>query len=159
MVTGCAGSWRRAGGAARRRSFRSSKARSRCTERGISKGGEPSSPTSSRTGPSIGTMTFVASRQLSPVAAAGGVGDVVAEEAARAQSMLGETRNEVLEKSAFMNDSPSETIVPVPTVLRYGVSCLHLDTEVRPGLLHPAAGRSRCAAGSATMAELSPNRS
>ena len=40
---------------------------SRSTVRGISKLGEPSSPTSSRTLPSIGTMTFVASRQLSPV--------------------------------------------------------------------------------------------
>ena len=40
---------------------------SRSTVRGISKLGEPSRPTPSRTGPSIGTMTFVASRQLSPV--------------------------------------------------------------------------------------------
>jgi hypothetical protein len=35
-----------------------------------------------------------------------------------------DTRKEVLEKWALMNESPSETIVPVPTELRYGVSCL-----------------------------------
>ena len=40
---------------------------SRSTERGISKAGEPSRPTPSRTFPSTGTMTLVASRQLSPV--------------------------------------------------------------------------------------------
>lgn len=34
-----------------------------------------------------------------------------------------ETRNEVPENSAFMIDSPSATIVPLPTVARYGVSC------------------------------------
>ena len=37
------------------------------TERGISKQGEPSRPTPSRTGPVTGIMTLVASRQLSPV--------------------------------------------------------------------------------------------
>ena len=35
----------------------------------------------------------------------------------------GETRNDVLEKSAFMIDRPSATIVPLPIVLRNGVSC------------------------------------
>ncbi len=45
----------------------SSKVQSRITDRGISNGGEPSSPTPSRTGPSSGTITLVASRQLSPV--------------------------------------------------------------------------------------------
>ena len=39
---------------------------SRSTVRGISKLGEPSSPTFSRTLPSMGTSTFVPSRQLSP---------------------------------------------------------------------------------------------
>ena len=58
--------------AARRRRRSSPLARwanlvSRSTVRGISKLGEPSSPTPSRTSPSIGTMTFVARRQLSPV--------------------------------------------------------------------------------------------
>ena len=37
------------------------------TERGISKEGEPSRPTPSRTGPLTGIMTLVASRQSSPV--------------------------------------------------------------------------------------------
>ena len=40
---------------------------SRSTVRGISKLGDPSRPTPSRTSPSIGTRTFVARRQLSPV--------------------------------------------------------------------------------------------
>ena len=44
--------------------------------------GEPSSPTPSRTGPSRGTITFVARRQLSPVRPPERVGDVVAEEVA-----------------------------------------------------------------------------
>jgi hypothetical protein len=39
---------------------------SRWTDRGISKHGEPRSPTPVRTGPSTGTMAFVAIRQLSP---------------------------------------------------------------------------------------------
>src|SRR5213594_3196094 len=43
---------------------------SRSTERGISKGGEPSKPTPSRILPSIGTITLIASRQLSAVLAA-----------------------------------------------------------------------------------------
>ena len=62
--------------ARRRRSsspcLRWSKLLSRSTDRGISKAGEPSSPTFSRTLPLIGTMTFVASRQLSPVLPRGG---------------------------------------------------------------------------------------
>ena len=40
---------------------------SRSTMRGISKHGEPSSPTFSRTGPSIGIMVLVPSRQFAPV--------------------------------------------------------------------------------------------
>ncbi len=32
-------------------------------------------------------------------------------------------RKEVLERSAFMTDKASETIVPLPTVVRYGDSC------------------------------------
>jgi hypothetical protein len=35
----------------------------------------------------------------------------------------GETRKELLEKSALANDNPSATIVPRPTALRYGLSC------------------------------------
>ena len=34
-----------------------------------------------------------------------------------------EIRNDVLEKSAFISDRPSATIVPLPIVLRNGVSC------------------------------------
>ena len=63
--------------AARRRRIASPLARSlsllsRSTVRGISKLGEPRSPTPSRTSPSIGTRTFVARRQLSPVLACEG---------------------------------------------------------------------------------------
>ncbi len=45
---------------------------SRSTTRGISKAGEPRSPTFSRTGPSVGIMTLVASRQFAPTFAAAG---------------------------------------------------------------------------------------
>ena len=48
-----------------------------------------------------------------------------------------DTRKDVLEKSALMIDSPSATIVPLPTELRYGVSCFTSRAEVRPGLLDP----------------------
>ena len=34
-----------------------------------------------------------------------------------------DTRKDVLEKSAFMMDRPSATIVPRPMLVRYGVSC------------------------------------
>ena len=46
-----------------------------------------------------------------------------------------DTRKDVLEKSAFTIDRPSATIVPLPTELRYGLSCLHCRAEVRPRLL------------------------
>ena len=45
---------------------------SRSTARGISKHGDPRSPTFSRTGPSIGIMTLVPSRQFAPVRPSGG---------------------------------------------------------------------------------------
>ena len=47
--------------------LRWSKRGSLVTERGISKHGEPSSPTLARTGPSRGTMALVAIKQFSPV--------------------------------------------------------------------------------------------
>src|SRR5213076_1373840 len=56
---------------------------SRSTDRGISKGGEPSKPTPSRTLPSRGTITFVPRRTMSRPAA-GRVVDVVANEVAGA---------------------------------------------------------------------------
>ena len=34
-----------------------------------------------------------------------------------------DTRKDVLEKSAFIIVSPSATMVPLPIVVRYGVSC------------------------------------
>ena len=36
------------------------------------------------------------------------------------------------EKSALMIDSPSATIVPLPTELRYGVSCLTSKPKFDP---------------------------
>ena len=44
----------------------------------------------------------------------------------------GTTRNEVLEYSALMKDSPSETIVPVPTALSMGSSCLTSMPKLEP---------------------------
>ena len=67
-------------------------------------------------------------------------------------------RNELLEKSAFMTDSPSETIVPVPTVVSSARVLPDLGAEVRPGLLDLRQVVAD-AAGSTTTAELSPNRS
>ena len=46
-----------------------------------------------------------------------------------------DTWNEVLEKSAFIMASPSATIVPLPTELRYGLSWATSHAEVRAGLL------------------------
>ena len=80
-------------------------------------------------------MTFVREQAVVAGPAPARVGDVVAEEAARARPRARRSRNEVLENSAFMTDSPSDTIVPLPTALRYGVLVPHLDAEVRPGLL------------------------
>ena len=42
----------------------------------------------------------------------------------------------MLEKSAFMMDSPSAAIVPLPTEVRNGLSCLTVFAEVRAGLPH-----------------------
>ena len=78
----------------------------------------------------------------------GRVGDVVAEEVAAAQLAL-RTRNEVLEKSAFMIDSPSETIVPVPIVLSNGLSCLTSAPKFEPVCSSGRAAGSRWPAGSA----------
>ena len=44
----------------------------------------------------------------------------------------GDTRNDELEYSALMIDSPSATIVPLPTVLRNGVSCLTSVPKFEP---------------------------
>jgi hypothetical protein len=89
---------------------------SRATERGISKGGEPSRPTFSRTGPSIGTITLVASRTFSPIFAAVGRAMLFPMKL-RLPMVIGNMRNELLEKSAFMIDTPSESMVPLPTVV------------------------------------------
>ncbi len=50
----------------------------------------------------------------------------------RAPSSARRSRNEVLENSAFMNDRPSETIVPLPTPLRYGFSCRTSTPKFEP---------------------------
>ena len=44
----------------------------------------------------------------------------------------GATRKEVAENSALMNDSPSETIVPVPTAASVGTSCLTSMPKLEP---------------------------
>src|SRR5205809_7382699 len=61
---------------------------SRSTDRGISKGGEPSKPTPWRILPSSGTIAFTARRQLSAVLPPG-IGDVVAQEVVRPDRHLG----------------------------------------------------------------------
>ena len=43
-----------------------------------------------------------------------------------------DTRKDVLEKSALMIDSPSATIVPRPTALRYGFSCFTIMPKFDP---------------------------
>ena len=109
--------------------FCSSNWASRCTDRGISNGGEPSRPTSVRIGPSIGTITFVASRQFSPTRAP--IGTVMSfPRKLRPASWTRESRNEVLVKSAFIMFRPSETMVPVPTELRNGDSWATCGAEV-----------------------------
>ncbi len=45
-----------------------------------------------------------------------------------------DSRKDVLEYSAFIIDSASATIVPLPTELRNGFSCLTLPPKFAPGL-------------------------
>lgn len=97
--------------------FMRSKLLSRWTDRGISKLGEPRRPTSSRILPSTGTMTLVASRQLAPVRPPAGYA-IRLPRKFRGPMAVRETRKDVLENSALLTESPSATIVPVPTVLR-----------------------------------------
>ena len=44
----------------------------------------------------------------------------------------GRTRNELPENSALMIDRPSETIVPVPTTVSVGISCLTSMPKLEP---------------------------
>ena len=55
----------------------------------------------------------------------------------RAPSATGETRNDVLENSALMIDSPSETIVPLPTRGQERRVVVQLGAEVGAGLARP----------------------
>ena len=116
-------------------SLRWSNRLSRSTERGISKQGEPSRPTPSRTSPSSGNHHLGREQAVVARPALRRVGDVVAEEVVAARSTPGTRRKDVLEKSALMIDSPSATIVPLPTDAQVRVVVLHLGAEVRPGLL------------------------
>lgn len=45
---------------------------------------------------------------------------------------VGDSRKEVLEYSAFIRDSPSATMVPVPILLRKGLSCLTPVPKLEP---------------------------
>ncbi len=43
-----------------------------------------------------------------------------------------DTLNDVLENSAFETDSPSATMVPLPTEVRYGESCFTASPKFDP---------------------------
>jgi hypothetical protein len=111
--------------------FSSSNWASRWTDRGISKGGEPSKPTFLRIVPSIGIITFVARRQFSPTRAP--MGNVTSlPRKLRPAIRTRESRNEVLEKSAFIIFRPSDTMVPVPTEFRNGDSWANAGPKFDP---------------------------
>ena len=59
------------------------------------------------------------------------IGDVVAEEVACPDGRR-DSRKDVLENSAFIIDSASATIVPVPMELRYGFSCFTWPPKFAP---------------------------
>ena len=59
-----------------------------------------------------------------------------------------DTRKDVLEKSALMTDSPSATIVPLPTEARYGVSCFTSQPKFDPVCTTGGKGRTRGSADS-----------
>jgi hypothetical protein len=50
----------------------------------------------------------------------------------RVPTVTGRTRKELPENSALMKDRPSETIVPVPTALSVGISCLTSVPKLEP---------------------------
>ena len=76
-------------------------------------------------------MTLVASRQLSPVRPPAGYATPLPTKL-RGPMVTGQTRNELLENSAFMIDRPSETMVPVPTAARPGISCFTSMPKLEP---------------------------
>ena len=114
-------------------SFRSSKARSRSTVRGISNGGDPSSPTSLADGPVDRHHDLRREQAVLAGPGLGRVGDVVAEEVAAAQ--LGATHAErgarelgVQEREPVGDHRPAADAAEVRVVVPY------LDPEVRAAL-------------------------
>jgi hypothetical protein len=108
---------------------------SRSTVRGISKLGDPRRPVFVRTGPSIGTITFVARRQLSPTLAFCGKKTLLPRKAS-APIETGESRKEVLEFSELIIHKPSETSVPGPTRHISGMSCSCASPKLTPVCTH-----------------------
>ena len=152
----CAGSWPSAGASACAGCSDGRIDGRERTERGISKQGEPSRPTPSRTGPADRDHDLGGQQAVVAGPAARGVGDPVAKEVPRRRSRAGTTRNELLENSAFMIDSPSETMVPVPTVAERGHLVLDFHAEVGAGLLHrrqPVADQAQVAHDGRAVAE------
>ena len=119
----------------RRRSvLSSSRLVSRRTERGISKLGEPSRPTPSRTFPSIGTMTLVAEQAVVARLPLGGVGDVVAEEVVRPDRRLGHPKGRARIVGVVDREPVSDHGAAADRA-QVGVFVHHPRAEVRPGLL------------------------
>ena len=121
---------------------------SRSTVRGISKQGEPSSPTPSRTGPSRGTIDLGREEAVVAGPASAPGRRCRCRGSCGARSMPVTPGTSVLEKSALMTDSPSATIVPLPTWTAVRGLVLHPGAEVRPGLLDVRRGRTRDRVGS-----------
>ena len=105
---------------------------SRLTDRGISKLGAPSRPTPFPHVSVEGNHELRREEAVVARPALRGVGDPVPEEASPPRSTHGDRRKDVFEKSALMMDSPSATIVPLPTELRNGVSCLTSSPKFEP---------------------------
>ena len=122
MVTSCARSSRRAGARAPSAPIAASMSMSRAAARGISKAGEPSRPTFSRTGPSIGAITLVANMQLSPMREPGGTKTSVPRKlfAPMRQGRAGRRGSTSVTLPSIR---PSEATVPAPTEHRNGLSC------------------------------------
>ena len=109
----------------RRRSFcpiAASISMSRAAARGISKAGEPSRPTFSRTGPSIGAITLVANMHVVAGARAGRHVDIGAEEVVLADAALARAGRRGSTSSTLPSHRPSEATVPAPIEHRNGLS-------------------------------------
>ena len=125
--------------------FRWSKLLSRSTDLGISKAGEPSSPTFSRTGPLIGTMTFVASRQLSRVLPRGGYTMPLPRKLRCPDGRPGQPERRARDTPHSSSTARRRPSFRVPMELRIRALVLDVAAEVRTQSGRPFRGRTRCA--------------